>query len=345
MSIPKYASRVGRIPQVFAVLQVHPDGMRLTELADRFEVSPEQLREDLLAFYTAEHPLLGLSRPSPLLFRGTDGQEMDPHEATVVQLVDERPTEDLGVENLSASELGLLWSAARAMAEVEPDNQDLTEAIEVLTETMFAVPGESGADAVRGSAPVSAWATASRADDLAVLRRAVEEHRTVRIEYSRAWLAGTQQRVIAPYLLVQTRRGWEVDAAAVEQQMGMRTFLLANIRSVELLSDTFEVPRDLDRQLREQRRTTRVRIRIPHDARWAADMYAERVLEVHDPYDPTGDEENVVLDLEMLPPLDRRLGMVLLAAGLDAAVLSPAGMVRTGPDLAAELLAHHRQDG
>jgi proteasome accessory factor C len=65
-------------------------------------------------------------------------------------------------------------------------------------------------------------------------------------------------------------------------------------------------------------------------------MYAERAEAVAD------DELSVTLDLALLPPVDRRVGLLLLVAGPDAAVLSPARLVASGPALAAELLEHHR---
>lgn len=323
MATPSYAQRIGRLPEVFEVLAAHPDGLRLTELAARFGAPAEQLREDLLAFFTADvNGLLGLTRPSVLEFLGEDGDDVDPQRAEVVRIVEERPAEELGVEYVDAAELALIYTSALALLDLEPSNADLAAALDVLTETMY---GEADApDAVGDSA-------------LSALRAAVEERRQVRIVYSRSWQPGVAERVIEPYRLLRTRRGWEVDAGPVTADGSIRTYLLSNVRSAEALPSTFALPATLPALLKAQRTTTVVRVRIPHSARWAADMYAEVVRVVVD------DESTVTLDLELLPPVDRRLGLLLLAAGPDAAVLSPAALVASVSSLAAELLEHHRR--
>jgi hypothetical protein len=117
----------------------------------------------------------------------------------------------------------------------------------------------------------------------------------------------------------------------------VRTYLLSHIRSVEVLEETFVPPPDVETRLAAQRTTTTVRMELPHSARWAADMYAEAVLTVED-----GDD-TVVADLALLPPVERRVGLLMLAAGGDVRVLSPAALVSSGPALAAELLDHHRR--
>ena len=109
-----------------------------------------------------------------------------------------------------------------------------------------------------------------------------------------------------------------------------------DVATAPLLDETFDPPADLDDLLADQRATSRVRVRIPHAARWAADFYAEQVAIVAD------DELAATLDLDLLPPVEHRIGLLLLIAGPDAQVLDPAGLVAAGPELAAELLEHHR---
>jgi len=324
MTVPGYARRIARLPEVFEVLQAHPAGLPLTDLAARFGVPVDELREDLLAFFTADvQVLLGLSRPAVLEFVGADGDEDDPNDAEVVRIVDERPADELGVEYVDASELALIYASARALLEIDPDDAALAGAVDVLTETMFGEPLPQGS--------VRSWQR-----PLEPLQEAVRARRRVRIVYSRSWHAGVTDRVIEPYRLVQTRRGWEVDAGPVDDNGAIRTYLLSNIRAFEVLESSFTAPPDLARHLREQRTTERVRVRIPHQARWAADMYAEQVILVED------DEEVVTLDLHLLPPLEQRLGLFLLASGPDSAVVEPAHLVKTVVAVAGELLAHHR---
>jgi hypothetical protein len=321
---PKYVQRIARLPQVFELLAAHPDGLPIVELASRLDVPADELRQDLLAFFTADLVgLLGMSRPAALEFVGPDSEDEEPNTAEIVRIVDERSGDELGVEYVDASSLALIYTAARALLDIDPSDEDLAGAVGVLTETMF---GEPLAETVR-----EPWH-----GPLEGLQDAVRERRQVRIVYSRSWEPGVTERVIDPYRLVQTRRGWEVDAGPPDAQDRLRTFLLSNIRSASVLSSGFVPPADLETRLERQRTTWTVRVKLPHAARWAADFYAERVTVVAE------DELTFTADLDMLPPVDGRVGLLLLAAGLDAAVLEPASLVAAGPARAAELLAHHR---
>jgi proteasome accessory factor C len=321
--IPRYAARIARLPRVFERLAAHPDGLPLTDLAADLDVPVAELRDDLLAFYTADVSsdwLLGLTRPDVLEFLGADGDDVDPNEAEVVRFVEE--TGELGVEYVDAAELALVHTAALALLDMEPDNADLASAIEVLTETMLGVPGDLP--------QVPDWNRS-----LPLLQEARESRRAARIVYSRAWSPGVSEREIEPYSLVQTRRGWEVDAGPPDAEGRLRTYLLSNIREVRLLDRTFDVPAGLPALLDAQRATTTVRVLLPQDARWAADFYAERVTFVQD------DEQEVVVDLDLLPPLEKRVGMLLLAAGPTAFVVDPPELQDAGAVLAEELLVHH----
>lgn len=324
MRAPKYAQRIARLPEVFELLAGHPEGLPLAGVAERIGVPPDELREDLFAFYTADVQdlLLGLTRPSVLEFVGRDGDDtVDPSKAEVVRLIHERP-EELGVEYVDASELALVYTAARALLEIEPDDEDLQGAVDALSETMLGNPLES--ERKDWNAP------------LEDLQAAANQHRRVRFTYSRSWNVGVTERVVEPYRLVQTRRGWEVDAGVVDSPDQVRTFLLSNIRDYEVLPETFTPPADVAARIERNRVTSTVRVRIPHAARWAADFYAEKVRVVED------DEESVTLDLDLLPPVGHRVGLLGLAAGPDAQVLDPAGMVAEIGAVARELLAHHR---
>ncbi len=78
-----------------------------------------------------------------------------------------------------------------------------------------------------------------------------------------------------------------------------------------------------------------MRVLLPQESRWVADFYAERVTFVED------DERDVVVDLELLPPLEDRVGRLLLTAGPTATVLDPPALDSAGVVLAEELLLHH----
>jgi proteasome accessory factor C len=324
---PLYAQRIARLPRAFEMLTAHPDGLRLATLADALGTTPELLREDLLAFYAADVSpdlLMGLSRPDVLEFLGVDGDDdVDPNQAEVVRILHPGQAGELGVEHVDASELALIYTAALALLEIDPDDGDLAAAIDVLAETMF------------GGKPRNPVSTAQEDAALEVLAEGQRRARRVEIVYSRAWDAGVTERLIEPYRLVKTSRGWEVDAGPVDADGELRTFLLSGIRQARLTDEPFDVPGDLPRLLDAKRATQVVRVELPQSARWAADMYAERVVEVEDC------ELSVVLDVEVLPPVRHRVGVLLLASGPTARVIEPAELSTCGTELARALLDHH----
>jgi proteasome accessory factor C len=312
---------------VLELLSDYPNGLPLDQLAQRLDAPVAELREDLFAFYAADLVEFGLHRPPATLeFLGPDGDDVDPHEAEIIRISGDPGLDELGVQYVTAGELALLFAAARRLQDLDPEDAHLAEAVDVLAETMYGEPlGEASSSHRR-------WV-----DALDPLQEAIREHRRVRIVYSRAWRTGVSDRTIEPYRLVNTRRGWEVDAGPLDEAGAMRTFLLGNIRQAELLPETFEPPHDLAEAWMRQRATTRVRVRLPQSARWAADMYAEEIQVVAD------DEVSSTLDLDLLPPLEHRVGLLMVAAGRDAEVLEPAQLAFAGASLAKELLEHHRR--
>ncbi len=49
-----YARRLARVARVLELLALHPDGLRVSQLAREVGASEAELREELLAFYTAD---------------------------------------------------------------------------------------------------------------------------------------------------------------------------------------------------------------------------------------------------------------------------------------------------
>lgn len=326
MAVPSYVRRIVRLLDVFEQLQAHPDGVELKRLAAECAIDPAELREDLLAYYTADPAIwLGLSRRHVLEWSSPDAEpdEVDPSEAVMVRLVDE--PNDLGVDLLDAGELALVYSAAVAALDLAGPGGDpaLAEAVDVIAETMA---GSVGAETTTGWTPPF----------LADLQRAATERRKVRIGYSRQWETGVFEGVVEPWRLVQTTvRGWELDAGPIRDNGKLRTYLLSNLRSVELCDERFTLPPEADRLLAEQRATTTVRMQLPHRARWSLDEYAEASTVVEDA------DDWFVADLELLEPIGWRVGLLVLAGGEETRVLDPSGMVSEGPALARRLLEHH----
>jgi vacuolar-type H+-ATPase subunit F/Vma7 len=131
--------------------------------------------------------------------------------------------------------------------------------------------------------------------------------------------------------------GWEVDAGVVGRAEYVPTFLLSGIRELDVLDETFERPADVDERIERNRREVAVTFVVPQGARWVVERHAESAEVLEE------DEESVKLRANVLPPVRRRVGLVLLIAGTDAFVTEPANVRDAGRDLARELLAHHRR--
>lgn len=331
---PRYVERVARLPEVLRFLAGHPTGLPLAVVADEFGVPEQALREDLTTFLDIEswgwmHDVFRL----PVVeFVSEDGDgvedRQDRDDRTVVRVLNDGSS-GLGVEHVDAADLALVYTAGLALLEIEGDNEALAGALEVVAGTVLGAPAEVASPGRAGGAggPVA----------VADVQRAVTERRRLRIVYSRAWHEGVRDRVIEPLRMVQTRRGWEVDAGPVADDGTLRTFLLSHVREAEVLDETFEPPDDLERRLARQRTTTTVRVELPQGARWVADMYAERVTVVEE------DESTFTADLELLAPVGSRVGLMVLAGGGTSRLLRPTSLL---PEMTAELeelLAHHEQ--
>jgi proteasome accessory factor C len=324
MAAPKFLQRIARLPEVLNLLAAYPGGLPLRDLAAQFDVEVETLRQDLVTYLELEswgwsfdifrRPAIEFVQPEPGY--GTDGSG-----GTLVRIVSDG-SPGLGVEHLSAGDLAVLYTAGAALLDVEPDDSDLAEALGVIAETMYGEPS---------SVPrVGDWNRFLRE-----LQDAHVQRRKVGIVYSRAWRQGVTERVIEPLRLVQTRRGWEVDAGPIGSEGNLRTFILANIRSADVLDETFEPPVGVDSLLERQRKTTTVRLELSQDGRWAARQYAERVTVIEE------DEASVTVDLELLPPVGERVGLIMLASGTATKVIFPGSVLPEALGVIEELLQHH----
>ena len=118
-----------------------------------------------------------------------------------------------------------LYEAAVDLMALEPSNAVLREAVDAFETAL--VPADK---------PLAAqWG----ADTAQALHRAAEEHRRVRITYARQWHPGTRERVVEPYRLVRTRRGWEVDAGPPDERAAVRTYLVSGITALDVTEETF----------------------------------------------------------------------------------------------------------
>ena len=78
-----------------------------------------------------------------------------------------------------------------------------------------------------------------------------------------------------------------------------------------------------------------MRLALAQDARWAADMYAESVHVIDE------DEDELVADLDLLPPVGGRVGLIMLASGDATRILEPTTVLPDALDVIEELVRHH----
>lgn len=325
--VAAYARRLAALPRALGILELHPDGLPLADLAAELGVGARELREVFLAYYLADLVEVGgFGQPVVEFFApeggGPGGDGADPATAQWVRVVAADPEQELGVDHLDAEQLGRLFEAGADLLALEPENATLRSALDAFHAALWPVDGPAG----------SQW----RASTAQVLHRAVREQRRVRVTYVRQWHPGAGQRVIEPYRLVRTRRGWEVDAGPADEVAAVRTFLVSGIQGCEPLDERFELPPGLDRLLAEQRAPVPVTLVVPQSRRWAVERFAESVTVLAD------DEDEVSLRAQLLPPVAARLGLLLVTCGPDAFVVAPRSLEDAGADLARDLLRHHR---
>ncbi|MEO7981408.1 MAG: WYL domain-containing protein [Sporichthyaceae bacterium] len=325
-----YATRLAALPRALGILELHPQGLPLSELATELGLAADDLREVFMAYYLADLVELGsLALPVVEFFapgdgaggRPGEGDDDVPAHAQWVRVIGADPEHELGVDHLTATQLAALHAAGVDLLALEPGNLALRDAVEAFEAALAPVDAPEAAQ----------WG----ADTAQALHRAAEEHRQVRITYSRQWHPGTRERVIEPYRLVRTRRGWEVDAGPPDDLAAVRTYLVSGIVGHEVTDRPFEPPADLDTLLAANRAARAVQLVVPQTARWAVERYAESTHVTDD------DEGDVALTADLLPPVDDRLGLLLLCCGPSAFVVQPAELSAAGARTAQRLLDHH----
>ena len=322
-----YAQRLAALPRALGILELHPQGLPLADLAAELGVEPADLREVFLAYYLADLVELdSFALPVVEFFSpGADDTDDDlAAETSWVRVLTADPEHELGVDHLTAGQLAALYEAGVDLLALEPGNDVLRGAVEAFESALE--PADK---------PLASQWGAGTAQ---VLHRAAEEHRRVRITYVRQWSPGASPRVVEPYRLVRTRRGWEVDAGPADEVTPVRTYLVSGIVDYEVLEGTFIPPADLDALLAANRAAETVELVVPQSSRWAVERFAESVTVLAD------DEESVKLHADLLPPVASRLGLLLLCCGPDAFVMAPPTLLDAAETTARLLLDHHAPD-
>lgn len=319
-TVARFAERVGTLSDALTILEFHPAGLPLAQLAAELNTTTESLRQTLLAYYVVDVAGQGDFRLPVIEFVGIDGDD-DPAMAEVARVVSPDPERELGVEHLTAEQLGALHAAGSDLLALEPDNDVLRSAMEAFETSLW---------------PVEAPALADSGADIATeMNQAAREQRRVKILYARAWHPGTSERIVEPYRVLRTRRGWEVDAGPVDDAGRIRTFLVSGIREISILDEAFERPDNVDNVIATQRSAVNVELVVPQTARWAVERFAESVVLLED------DEESVKVRATFLPPVEQRVGLILISCGPTAFVMTPPGLRDAGANVARQLLEHH----
>ena len=317
-----FVLRVAELPRIIEVMS-YQGVVPLASVAREVGRPEAEVRDLLVRYYVTEDARDRLGMPPPIEFLDDLGEEALPSEATTVRLHDRYVVDDLAFDYAPVEYLARVYRVARDESLLEPDNAVLAGAVEKLRAYLDKDLAPSGVTEGAGLTAAQWY-------------RAARDHRRVRIRYVRAWWPGAAERVIEPYRVVRTRRGWEVDAGPPDEDGRLRTYLLTGVLEAEVLDEEFEPPADLVDRLVEQRRTTPVRLVVPTSAVWVVERQAERVEVIRE----DGTDSEVVAHL--LAPVADRLARILLVAGADAFVVTGAGEYQdVGRDLAQRLLEHH----
>ena len=321
-----FGDRVAGLPVLLQVLYYHPHGMTFTALAAEVGRREREVRETLRAYHLtdlADYLPDLVSRPEVLEFFGGDpDDDGDALRAPKVRLVAADPGRELGVAHTSLPDLAHFYRIATDAVELDPSDEVLVSAVAKLRESLLPglhiVPDE----------PLQ---------QLSDLQDAITARRQVRLTYARFWSPVIEEKIIQPYWLTRTRRGWELDAAPGDERSDLRTYLLSNVRHLEVLSEVFDPPPNLLSLITAHRTETVVVLRVPHDSRWAVDKYAERVELISDSV------TTAVLRVRLLPPVRLRVGMMLVVGGPTAAVLEPDDLRDAGREVAGDLLRRYEE--
>ena len=262
-------------------------------------MTPKDLRTEVMAYQEVEDsPTLYPYGSDIFLYLepADDGEDDASTSDDDVVHLEGSPTDFLGTERLDARVLAPLYTAAEDLLVREPQNDALASAATKLREGFLP-----------GVAPRRIYGR----DTVAALASAIRACQRVGIVYSRLWRPGIEERVIEPYRLISTRRGYEVDAGPVDAEGRLRTFLISGIREYHVLDEEFVRPRDTATMSLRERQTIQISGFVAQTGRWAVNKYSEDVRW----FDDEIEEGRVYFEADILPPYGDRVALLALCAG------------------------------
>ncbi len=316
-----FVQQLAGLPAILEALSYHR-AVPIELVAEEVGLPPNKVRELLVEYYLTDEPDDRRGWIPPLDFLDESGEEADPRTAPCVRLTSDVVTNDLAFRYSPVTTWARTYRVARDQLHLDPENSLLEGALEKL--------GRVIDDELRPGSDIDVGD-----DGPARWDRAAKAQTKVAITYVRAWHPGATRRVVEPYRVLRTRRGWEVDAGPPDESGRLRTYLLSGVVEAEFLDDAFERPDDVERLLVEQRRTTPIEFVVPPEELWVLERLAEHVEEIR------RDDEDVSVRAHFLEPVRARVAAALVTAGPRAMVVD-RDLMDAGRELAAELLAHHR---
>lgn len=253
MSVESASDRLQRLLAMVPWIAAH-DGPTLDEVCQRFDISREQLADDLAVMW-----LVGLPpyTPDALIDVVQEGDRVWIHFADVFAQP-QRLTPDQAVALLSAG------ASVLALPGADPDGA-LGRGVAKLAAVLGVDRDQVLEVDLGGSDP----------QILETLRRAVQEHRRVHLDY---WSYGRDTRTerdVDPYL-VHAEDGALYLLAHCHRAGGERRFRVDRINRAELLEETFEPPAERvtpAQVFQADAEDPRVTLRLAPEARWVTEAY------------------------------------------------------------------------
>jgi proteasome accessory factor C len=310
---PLVGPRLRRVLALIPWILANP-GVTISELAERFEVSPPELERDLELL-----PMCGL--PPYTADRLIDVSVVDGSVEIRLAEYFERSL------RLSPAEGLALLAAGRALLAVPGSDTDgpLATALDKL-ERALGAQGGLAVD-VGGS------------DQLVRLQEAAAQLERVEIDYYSFARDEMTTRIVDPWRIFHAFGAWYVDAWC-HRADGERLFRVDRVRAVRGTGEHFDPDTDASTADGLQERVYRPRPEDPRVTLWLA-ATAEWVVESH-PYESATRLDDgswrVILAISETAWLER----LLLALGPDARVDEPVDMALLAPQAAARLLARYR---
>lgn len=321
MTQPMGAQRLPRLLALVPWLRTHP-GVLLTEAADAFGITPNQLRSDLELLF-----LCGLPGGSPgdLIDIDLDGDTitlLDP------QVLD-RPL------RLTADEGNALLVAVRALEDVPGlGDRDVLSRLRIKLES---VVGGVGADEPPA---VSVSLEAPEGDAMRGMRRGVDERRRLHLTYLGAARDEVTERDVDPMRIILKDGHWYLEAWCHRAE-AVRLFRADRVQAVTVLDEPAApppsaIPRDLAEGLfRPAPEHLLAELELAPSAHWVADYYPCEYAE-------TGSDGTMRVGLRTADPAWIR--SLVLRLGGTAIVLAPAELAAEIRNVAGRALAAYDND-